>query len=113
LKGRPAATAALAVPVDVSDQAQVRAMTHEAVNHFGNLDILFNNAGIGASIPFAEQTAEDGHQPDQPCVSDGAIRHRLTTASPPTPAPPCSFGPETSSETPQVLIDPLTINFLM
>lgn len=50
---------ALAVHVDVSDQEQVRAMTDQAVSHFGKLDILFSNAGIGApSIPFAEQTAD-------------------------------------------------------
>jgi NAD(P)-dependent dehydrogenase (short-subunit alcohol dehydrogenase family) len=50
---------ALAIQVDVSDQAQVRAMTDDAINHFGKLDILFNNAGIGApSIPFAAQTAD-------------------------------------------------------
>ncbi|HEY1967711.1 MAG TPA: SDR family oxidoreductase [Pseudonocardia sp.] len=50
---------ALAIQVDVSDQGQVRAMTQQAVDHFGQLDILFCNAGIGApSTPFAEQAAD-------------------------------------------------------
>jgi NAD(P)-dependent dehydrogenase (short-subunit alcohol dehydrogenase family) len=50
----------LALPVDVSDQAAVRAMTDETVERFGKLDILFANAGIPApATPFAEQDAGD------------------------------------------------------
>lgn len=50
---------ALPLTVDVSDQEQVRTMTEQAAAHFGRLDILFCNAGIGMpSIPFAEQTAD-------------------------------------------------------
>jgi NAD(P)-dependent dehydrogenase (short-subunit alcohol dehydrogenase family) len=37
---------ALAVTVDVSDEAQVAAMVAAAVSTFGGLDVLFNNAGI-------------------------------------------------------------------
>jgi NAD(P)-dependent dehydrogenase (short-subunit alcohol dehydrogenase family) len=37
---------ALAVTVDVSDGAQVEAMVAAAVNGFGGLQVLFNNAGI-------------------------------------------------------------------
>ncbi|HEY1989398.1 MAG TPA: glucose 1-dehydrogenase [Acidimicrobiales bacterium] len=37
---------ALAVTVDVSDEAQVEAMVAAAVNGFGGLQVLFNNAGI-------------------------------------------------------------------
>lgn len=33
---------------DVSDFAQVEALTTEAVERFGGLDVVFNNAGIGA-----------------------------------------------------------------
>jgi SDR family mycofactocin-dependent oxidoreductase len=37
---------ALAIDVDVRDEAQVEAAVEEAVDHFGKIDILANNAGI-------------------------------------------------------------------
>jgi NAD(P)-dependent dehydrogenase (short-subunit alcohol dehydrogenase family) len=37
---------ALAVPCDVSDEAQVAALVERAVDAFGRLDFAFNNAGI-------------------------------------------------------------------
>jgi len=37
---------ALAVPVDVTDEAQVEGMVQQAVDRFGRLDILVANAGI-------------------------------------------------------------------
>ena len=37
---------ALAVTVDVSDEAQVAAMVAAAVSTYGGLHVLFNNAGI-------------------------------------------------------------------
>jgi NAD(P)-dependent dehydrogenase (short-subunit alcohol dehydrogenase family) len=40
--------AALAVPTDVSDPAAVRALFAQAKATFGRLDLLFNNAGVGA-----------------------------------------------------------------
>lgn len=39
---------ALAVPTDVGDPAAVRALFAKAVERFGRLDLLFNNAGMGA-----------------------------------------------------------------
>jgi len=39
---------ALAVPTDVSDPASVRALFARAHDAFGRLDLLFNNAGLGA-----------------------------------------------------------------
>jgi len=38
----------LAVPTDVGDQASVRALFARTKETFGRLDVLFNNAGIGA-----------------------------------------------------------------
>ena len=43
----PAGTA-LAVPTDVSDHASVRALFARTREAFGRLDVLFNNAGVGA-----------------------------------------------------------------
>ncbi|HLQ13590.1 MAG TPA: SDR family oxidoreductase [Steroidobacteraceae bacterium] len=43
----PVATA-LVVPTDVSDEASVAALFRQAVEKFGRLDLLFNNAGIAA-----------------------------------------------------------------
>ena len=37
---------ALAVPTDVTDEGQVQALFHRAVDHFGRVDVLFNNAGM-------------------------------------------------------------------
>jgi short-subunit dehydrogenase len=37
----------LALPVDMSDEAQVRSMVAQAEDHFGGVDILINNAGMG------------------------------------------------------------------
>lgn len=46
---------ALAVACDVSDFAQVQAATQAAVDHFGRLDVLINNAGVIDPItPMAE-----------------------------------------------------------
>jgi len=39
---------ALAVPTDVSDPASVRALFQQTKDAFGRLDVLFNNAGVGA-----------------------------------------------------------------
>jgi NADP-dependent 3-hydroxy acid dehydrogenase YdfG len=37
---------ALAVPTDVSDEAQARALIEDAANELGRLDVLVNNAGL-------------------------------------------------------------------
>jgi len=51
---------ALAVPCDVSDDAQVAAMVDRTVADFGRLDAAFNNAGVMALIaPIADSSRED------------------------------------------------------
>ncbi|HVL24807.1 MAG TPA: L-iditol 2-dehydrogenase [Thermomicrobiales bacterium] len=50
---------AAAIAVDVRDQAQVQRMVDTAVERFGGLDVLVNNAGVGKIIPFLETTAAD------------------------------------------------------
>ena len=49
----------LAVPTDVTDPASVEALFAAAVERFGRVDLLFNNAGAGASAPVAELALED------------------------------------------------------
>ena len=48
LEGAARGGAALAVATDVSDPASVRALFAQTKATFGRLDLLFNNAGIGA-----------------------------------------------------------------
>ena len=38
--------------IDVTEELQVRAMVEAAVERFGGLDVLFNNAGVGSFVPF-------------------------------------------------------------
>jgi NAD(P)-dependent dehydrogenase (short-subunit alcohol dehydrogenase family) len=50
-----ASSISLAVPTDVGDEASVNALFRAVIERFGRLDLLFNNAGVGApSIAFEE-----------------------------------------------------------
>jgi NAD(P)-dependent dehydrogenase (short-subunit alcohol dehydrogenase family) len=49
---------AIAIPADVSDADQVNRMMDEIIAKFGQLDILFNNAGIAAIAPAEDMTLE-------------------------------------------------------
>jgi len=44
--------------VDVTNQEQVRHMVEDAASRNGRLDFLFNNAGIGGTMPFDQVTLE-------------------------------------------------------
>lgn len=46
------------ISVDVSNANDVQKMIEETVNHYGKLDILFNNAGINIPAPITETTEE-------------------------------------------------------
>jgi NAD(P)-dependent dehydrogenase (short-subunit alcohol dehydrogenase family) len=59
VKASGAGSRALALPCDVSQPDAVRAAFDKAVEVFGRLDLLFNNAGVGApSVPMEELTFE-------------------------------------------------------
>jgi NAD(P)-dependent dehydrogenase (short-subunit alcohol dehydrogenase family) len=49
---------ACAVVTDVSKEEQVRALIERATSHNGRLDIVFNNAGVGATMPWEAITLD-------------------------------------------------------
>ena len=53
---------ALAMPCDVTDSASVKALFARAVEDYGRVDVLFNNAGTGAPpIPLEDLTDDQWH----------------------------------------------------
>ena len=47
-----------ALPCDVTDEAQVRELIEGAAGHFGRIDVLINNAGLGGTSSVLEMTDE-------------------------------------------------------
>ena len=65
----------LVVPTDATDSSQVNAMVARAIEEYGRIDILINNAGgggVGRGTTFTELTDEDWHR---------GIDNNLTTAA--------------------------------
>src|SRR5437764_7156616 len=51
---------AIAIPCDVTDEAQVKAMLEQIVSKFGRLDVAFNNAGVQSlAVETADSTSEE------------------------------------------------------
>lgn len=54
---------ALAVPTDVADPVAVQTLFDRAVEAFGRVDLLFNNAGVGApAVPIDELLLDQWHK---------------------------------------------------
>jgi NAD(P)-dependent dehydrogenase (short-subunit alcohol dehydrogenase family) len=50
---------ALPIVTDVSEPAQCTALVEKALSHFGKVDILINNAGIGTAVPALKERPEE------------------------------------------------------
>jgi 3-oxoacyl-[acyl-carrier protein] reductase len=48
----------LAIPCDVTDEAQVQALYAGAIGAFGRFDVAVHNAGLGGTVPLVEMTDE-------------------------------------------------------
>ncbi|WP_079908393.1 SDR family NAD(P)-dependent oxidoreductase [Paenibacillus sp. 32352] len=53
---------AIFIKVDVSKQEEVEALLDKTVQHFGRVDVMFNNAGIGGAGPVLEQNMDLYHR---------------------------------------------------
>jgi NAD(P)-dependent dehydrogenase (short-subunit alcohol dehydrogenase family) len=76
----------LTVPGDITDPATADRIADAALDWFGRIDTLVNNAGVFVSKPFTDYTAEDyallaGHHPDAD-VPGGKLRKARRPAAP-------------------------------
>jgi NAD(P)-dependent dehydrogenase (short-subunit alcohol dehydrogenase family) len=55
---RAARRQVLTVATDVADPEQCQALVDAAMAHFGRVDVLVNNAGIGTAVPATRETPE-------------------------------------------------------
>jgi 3-oxoacyl-[acyl-carrier protein] reductase len=49
-------------PCDVTDEAQVAALISETARHFGRIDVLINNAGLGGTSSVLDMTDDQWHR---------------------------------------------------
>ncbi|KUI41658.1 short-chain dehydrogenase [Mycobacterium sp. IS-1590] len=56
---RAAGGRALNVQTDVADPDQCRALVDAAMQEFGRVDVLVNNAGVGTAVPATRETPEE------------------------------------------------------
>ncbi|MGV0715990.1 glucose 1-dehydrogenase [Mycolicibacterium sp. XJ662] len=56
---RSAGRRALIVPTDVTDTQQCTALVEAAMEEFGRVDVLVNNAGVGTAVPATRETPEE------------------------------------------------------
>lgn len=55
----PPEASVLCVPTDVTDEGSVRTLFEKTIDHFGRVDLLFNNAGVGSPpVPLEEFSLE-------------------------------------------------------
>jgi len=59
---RAAGRQALCVATDIADPAQAQNMIDEAMEKFGRVDALVNNAGVGTAVPATRETPEQFRQ---------------------------------------------------
>ena len=59
---RAAGRSALCVPTDIADPTQVQHMVLAAMERFGKIDTLINNAGVGTAVPATRETPEQFRQ---------------------------------------------------
>ncbi len=50
---------ALTVQTDVTDPGQCQAMVARAMDEFGHVDVLVNNAGVGTAVPATRETPDE------------------------------------------------------
>lgn len=53
---------AIAVKVDVTNRASVQNLIATSVKSFGQIDVMFNNAGVSQTCPFLDVTEDDWHR---------------------------------------------------
>ena len=87
-------------PCDVTDEAQVSALTEAAVQRFGRIDVLVNNAGLGGTASVLDMT-DDQWQRVLDVTLTGTFRctravlrrwSPRATAAPWSTTPRCSAG---------------------
>ncbi|MFC9841573.1 SDR family NAD(P)-dependent oxidoreductase [Rhodococcus sp. NPDC127530] len=59
---RAAGRRALCVATDIADPAQAQNMIDAAMEKFGRVDVLVNNAGVGTAVPATRETPEQFRQ---------------------------------------------------